>query len=168
MSMAKNSGTSMIGHERDTRKTYASFKVIGDALDPQQMTRILRVVPTVSYAKGEKYWGGERTGQLLGKTGLWLFSTDGIVASPNLNHHLAHIVSIFLPGPNDVAPLANLHALLARQKGMRAEITCFWHGRFGAKRPSVQKTFSEFPKLVPADLELDFDTDSEEPKRQRA
>jgi hypothetical protein len=142
--------------------------VTGDALDPQQVTRILRVVPTTAYTKGEKYWGGERTGEIVGRTGVWLFSTAGIVASNQLSHHLAYLLGILLPGRQDAAPLVHLHALLARQKGLRADVACFWHGRFGGKRPSIPKGVSELLKLIPAELETDFDTDSEEAERRRA
>jgi hypothetical protein len=122
----------------------------------------------MAYAKGERYRAGERTGDLIGKTGLWLFSTDGVVASDNLLHHLAHIVSILVPGPTDVGPLAHLHALLTHHKGIRADLSCFWHGRFEAKRPSIPRAYSEFLKVIPADLALDFDTDSQAAERRRA
>jgi hypothetical protein len=153
--------------EPDTRKTYASLRVMGDDLDPEQVTRILRVVPTTAYAKGDKYpaAGGR---ELIGRTGVWLLSTDGLVASDNLHHHLAFILGILVPGRQDVGPLTQLHSLLAHRKRLSADIGCFWHGRFGAKRPSVPRIVSEIAKLIPADVETDFDTDSEEADRRRA
>lgn len=154
--------------EHDTRKTYASFRVKGDSLDPQQVTRILRVLPTISYKKGEEYFAGRRSGHLTGRIGLWLLSTDRIVASDNLHHHLLYIVGILVPGRLDIEPLTRLRALLAHQKTTSADLACFWHGRFGEKKPSIPKVISEVMKLLRADLELDFDTDSEESERQSA
>ena len=121
--------------EQDTRKTYASLRVMGDDLNPEQVTRILRTVPSIAYAKGEQYKAGKNNiTEHPGRTGLWLFSTDGIVASDNLHHHLFYILGILVPGRQDVAPLAHLHGLLTYQKGLQADVACFWHGRFGALR----------------------------------
>ena len=168
MSTAKTWGTSMRRSEQDTRKTYASLRVMGDDLDPARVTRILRLVPTIAYAKGGKYQAGNEGPELIGRTGLWLFSTDGIVASDNLHHHVFHILGLLIPGRQDVAPLAHLHGLLAHQKGLRADLACFWHGRYGAKRPSIPRVVPEILKLIPAELETDFDTDSEQAELRRA
>jgi Domain of unknown function (DUF4279) len=158
----------MTKSEHITRKTYASFRVKGDSLDPQQVTRILRAVPTIAYRKGEKYFAGERSGYLTGQTGLWLLSTNGIVASDNLHHHLLYIVGILVPDRHDIEPLTGLRALLAHQKTITADLACFWHGRFGEKKPSIPKMVTEVMKLLPADLEADFGTDSRESERQSA
>ena len=170
MSSAKTWGTYMRRSEQDTRKTYASLRVTGDDLDPEQVTRILRVVPTVAYAKGAIYQSGkgERIAEKTGRTGLWLLSTDGLVASDNLQHHLFYILGVLVPGRQDVTPLAQLHSLLTQQKGLRADVSAFWHGRFGAKKPSIPRAVPEILKLLPADLETDFDTDSEDANRRRA
>ena len=65
----------------DTVKTFATLRIVGDQLIPEQVTRILKIVPTRAYAKGQSYYGGERTGQLVGKTGVWYFATHRTVAS---------------------------------------------------------------------------------------
>ena len=168
MSRARSLGTSSTRIERPKARLFASLRVRGDSLDPDQLTRILRVFPTTAYAKGMKYRAGERTGELVGRTGVWLLSTEGIVASDHLNDHLTFLVGVLVPNSKDFSPLTHLHTLLEKQKDLKADIACFWHGRFGEKRPSVPRAFSEFLKLVPADLELDFDTDSDEADRQRA
>ncbi|MGH9353957.1 MAG: DUF4279 domain-containing protein [Terriglobia bacterium] len=144
----------------DTHKTYATFRVSGDTLDPDIITKILRVIPTISYAKGEKYFAGQRTGELIGKTGMWSFTTDKLVASNNLQHHLAYVLGILIPGRQDASPLVHLHALLAKNKGIRADLRCFWHGHASAKKPSIPKIVTEFVKIIPASIEADFDTDS--------
>jgi hypothetical protein len=158
----------MRSEQSDTRKTYATFRVLGDGLDPDQITKILRVVPTIAYAKGEAYSAGKRTGELIGRMGVWSLSTDGLVASDNLHHHLGYLLGIFIPGRQDASPLLNLHTLLARNKGLRADLRCFWHGRAGAKKPSVPKIVTEVMKLLPAMVETDFDVDSDGSARQRA
>jgi hypothetical protein len=145
-----------------TRRIYASLRVRGDSLDPEQVTRTLRVFPTIAYAKGMKYQAGERTGELVGRTGVWLLSTKDIVASDNLTIHLLFLMGVLLPTPKDTSPFIHVRALLARHKDWRADISCFWHGRLGEKRPSVPRQISDFLKIIPVELELDFGTDSEE------
>lgn len=168
MSTAKSWGTSVPRSEQDTRKTYASFRVIGDNLVPEQITRILKVVPTTAYAKGERFQSTADQKERTGRTGVWLLSTAGIVASDNLHDHLAYLLGVLIPGRQDARPLAQLHNLLAQQKGLHADLACFWHGRHGAKKPSIPKFVSDMLKLIPAELEIDFATDSAEAQRQRA
>jgi hypothetical protein len=161
MNTAKTSGISTMKSEApDTRKTYVTFRVMGDSLDPDQITRILRIVPTIAYAKGEKYPAGKRTGELIGRTGVWCLSTDGVVASDNLHHHLAYFLGILIPGRQDAAPLWHLQSLLSRNKTLRADLSCFWHGRAGAKRPSIPKIVAQVTRLLPARIETDFDVHS--------
>ncbi|HEX3881141.1 MAG TPA: DUF4279 domain-containing protein [Stellaceae bacterium] len=151
----------------ETRKAFATFRVSGDALDPYRVSRVLRHVPTVAYAKGEKYVAGERTGCLTGTTGVWLLSTKGIVASDVLHDHLLYIVGMFVPDRQNIMPLAEMRALIAR-KGLHAELSAFWHGTHGSKHPPIPKSVSEVMKLLPAAIEIDFDTDQSEPARRRA
>ncbi len=54
-----------------TVRTFATFTVVGDRLDPDEVTEILKIRPNLAYAKGEKYDAGERAGPLMGKTGVW-------------------------------------------------------------------------------------------------
>jgi hypothetical protein len=166
--MAKSLATSEMKSELAGGSPFASFRVRGDALDPDQITHLLHVFPTTAYAKGHKYMAGAGTGELIGRTGVWLLSTRGIVASENLIHHLEFIIRILVPDTKNFGPLIGLNMLLLKHKDVRADVSCFWHGRFGERRPSIPKTISDLFKLVPADIELDFDTDSQEADRRRA
>jgi hypothetical protein len=145
--------------DHDTRKTYATLRIVGDNLNPEDITRILRIVPTISYVKGGKYIAGKRTGELVGKTSIWAFSTDRLVASDALQHHIDYILGILVPSRQGPIPLFHLHSILAKNEGLRAELLCFWHGRYGAKRPSIPKYVTEAMQLIPATIETDFDTD---------
>lgn len=158
----------MTKSDQETRKVYATLRIMGDSLDPDQVTRMLRSVPTISYRKGEKYNAGLRSGPLTGKTGVWLLSTDKRVASDNIIYHLQHLVGILMPNGHDAEPITKLKKLLSQTKGLKADVSCFWHGRYGAKRPSIPRTTSDFFKLIPVDIETDFGTDTEEGERRRA
>jgi hypothetical protein len=122
---------------------FASLRIRGDSLKPDEITNVLHVFPTVAYAKGMKYEAGARTGTLIGRTGVWLFSTRGIVASENLSQHLNYIARMLVPDAN-VEPLAKLRNFLEKHKDCRADVSCFWHGNFGEKRPSVPKQLNDF------------------------
>ncbi len=151
----------------ETRITYASLRVRGEGLDPDQVTRIMHVVPTTAHRKGDRSPPRGRAGEIVARSGVWLLSTEDLVASANLAHHIAHILGVLVPGRQDVGPLVKLHALLAHNRGLKADIALFWHGRAGAKRPSVPRVLSEVAKLIPATIETDFDTDEEEPEQRR-
>ncbi|HWD58887.1 MAG TPA: DUF4279 domain-containing protein [Stellaceae bacterium] len=157
----------MKSEHSDTRNTYLTFRVVGDLLTPDAVTRALRVVPTVQYAKGETYFAGPRTGELVGKTGLWALTTDKLVASNNLRDHLAYLLGVLIPDRQDANPLFQLHALLAKRPDWRADLSCFWHGRPEAKKPSIPKFVSEVMKFLPAAIEADFATDSPTEREQR-
>ena len=165
--MAKTSATSTTSSERNGKvMTFATFRVVGDALAPDQVTRILKIVPTQAYAKGERYDGGPRSPNLIGRTGVWYLSTRGIVASDKLSDHLEFIVRLLQNGNARTAPSRTLRQLL-RRHDLRADVSCFWSGPAGARRPSIPRSVAAKLKTLPAGIETDFDTDAE-PRRRAA
>src|ERR1700680_2342945 len=87
----------MKSSQDDTVRAFATFRVVGDDLIPSEITDILRLFPTKSYAKGGKHDAGRRAGQIIGKTGVWYLATDRIVASNRLVDHLLFLVSVLAP-----------------------------------------------------------------------
>jgi hypothetical protein len=158
----------MKSDNRDTRKTYVTFRVVGDSLTPESITKVLRVVPTVQYAKGQTYFAGQRAGELVGKSGVWSLTTDKLVASSNIRDHVAYLLGLLIPDRQDANPLFQLHALLAKHKDWRADLSCFWHGKHGTRKPSIPKFVTEVMKFLPAALETDFATDSPTAEQRRA
>jgi hypothetical protein len=150
----------MRSESADTVKTFATLRVVGDQLVPEQVTRILKIAPARAYAKGQTYCGGERTGNLVGKTGVWYFSTDRVVASDNLVDHLMFLVNLLHGSSPEVIPLTRLRSFVQKQS-LAAVVSCFWYGRIGAKPPALPRAITEFFKLLPAEIETDFDTDEE-------
>jgi hypothetical protein len=147
-------------------QTFATLRIVGDDLIPEQVTKFLKLVPTVSYAKGEYYSAGKRGGQVLGRTGLWYLSTDGIVASGDLNDHLHYILSSLLGGARHTSNNAAIFTANVLQfkkfvdrQSLKIVITCFWYGQIGSKRPVVRRIFKEIFDFIGAEMELDFDTD---------
>lgn len=138
-------------------KAYATIRFAGDLLIPDQITRLLRIVPTLAYAKGEPYRRSPSAPPVTGRTGVWYFCTDGIVAGNRLPDHLVFLLRQVIPDP---AAAASLQALM-RRKSLQAVVTAFWHGPVGARPPSIPRQVSDRLRQLPATIETDFDTDDE-------
>jgi hypothetical protein len=145
---------------------FATLRVAGDDLVPDEVTRILKIVPTTAYAKGEHYSAGSRSGDLVGRTGVWFFSTKGVVAGNLLADHLVFLARLLLPGSGEAGPLPRLQQVL-RRRSLRVSLSCFWHGSAGARKPSIPRSVTDLLKLIPAEIETDFDVD-ERPSRHAA
>src|SRR5215831_1989537 len=102
------SETSMTKSER----TFATLRVAGDNLVPDQVTKLLGIEPTLPYAKGEHY--GRR--HLKGRTGVWLLSTDGVVKRNSLKDHVGWLLPLLLERERKALPdflkKNSLHAVL--------------------------------------------------------
>ena len=79
MSMAMSSATSMTKSE-NTIRTYATLRFAGDALDPDEISRVVKEQPTRAYRKGQRYRPGPRSPEVTGKTGVWYFSTKHVAS----------------------------------------------------------------------------------------
>ncbi len=165
--MARTSAISTTSSDRNgTIKAYATLRIAGDQLVPEQVTQVLKIVPTMAYAKGEHYSGGPRSPDLVGRTGVWYFCTEGIVASNRLSDHLEFVERLLHGRDGGIRPLRLLQQLMHRA-ALHAVVSCFWHGSPGAKRPSIPRSVSATFKALPADIETDFDLD-EKPDRHAA
>jgi hypothetical protein len=150
----------------DSVRAFATLRIAGDRLVPDEVTSLLKIVPTTAYAKGQHYSGGPRSPDLVGQTGVWYFSTKGVVAGNHLADHLGFVARLLLPGSGEAGPLPRLQQLM-RRRLLRASVSCFWHGASGARKPTVPRAVNELLALPPADLVTDFETD-EQPSRDAA
>jgi hypothetical protein len=46
-----------------------------------------------------------------------------------------------------------------KKKALEAHVTCFWHGKMGARKPPIPQIVTEILNLLPADIQTDFDAD---------
>jgi Domain of unknown function (DUF4279) len=165
--MAMTSGTSSTKSKAaEPVRAFATLRVSGDDLVPSEITKIIKIIPTKAYAKGEHYSGGPRSPGLIGRTGVWFFATDGVVAGNNLTDHLAFLARLLLPGSGEAGPLPRLQQVLQR-RSLRASVSCFWHGSADAKKPSIPRSITDLLKMIPAEIEIDFDV-GDRPKRHAA
>src|SRR5262245_35364699 len=140
------SETSMTKSER----TFATLRVAGDNLVPDQVTKLLGIEPTLAYAKGEHY--GRR--HLKGRTGVWLLSTDGVVKSNSLKDHVGWLLwRVRIKALPDFVKKNSLHSVL----------TCFWHGPSGVSAPIIPDDMRHMLMMLHVQLETDFETDDGPP-----
>lgn len=137
------------------RKAFVTLRFAGDDLDPAEISAILPVAPTRAHRKGEEFLAGPHAGKLRGRTGIWFFSTDKLVASDDLADHLAFVQELLRPSPGDDSRMALVRNILERA-GSRAHITCFWRGDPGEPAPVISAQFKSAVAPLAADLEADF------------
>ena len=146
--------TSTIASEAvDTVKAYAILGFAGDELEPSEISDILGVVATRAYRKGEKYFSGPRTGAVTGRTGIWLLSTDEVVNSSDLDRHISYSFKLIFE--DDWHRFGRLHQLIA-DRGLKAHVSCFWHGKAGAHAPKIPAFAIGAFKRLPADIPNGF------------
>ena len=156
-----------------TIKTFVSFRVAGDTLDPDEVTRAMRAYPTHAHL-GERFTTGRST--VMPDTGVWLLSTDKIFQSNHFHEHLRlamQILGLFpvdLSGERDSYRAARrcleLEQFLQDRK-LTATLSCFWHGGSRASPPQVPEDLSKLFELIPIGLDIDFDRDEAPPRRSR-
>jgi hypothetical protein len=115
------------------------------------------VRPERGHRKGEIFCAGSRSGNLVGRTGIWWLSTRKLVNSSSLDDHLRHLVELVCPTDHP-GRLRQLRQEIERE-GAQAHVTCFWHGPHGARAPIVSAEFRAAFANLSAEIETDFDTD---------
>jgi hypothetical protein len=147
----------MRSEPQHTVRTYATFRIVGDDLAPDEITELFKFFPTQACARGETYSAVPRSQDLRRQTGVWMLSTDKLVASDDLNDHLRFLLWLLLRfDPNN--PLNRLKGVLERYT-MQAVVNCFWNGPAGAKHPVISPSMVELLRSIPAKIETDFNSD---------
>ena len=94
---------------------FATLRFAGDALNPDEISRVVGQQPTRAYRRGQRYKPGPRSPDITGKTGVWYFSTGR-----ELSHAQMNVASRHYEG----------HALEHRHVVERARIDSDHIGRF--------------------------------------
>ena len=139
-------------------KTYATLRFAGDRLDPEHISAILPVTPKRAHRKGQVFFAGQRAGNLTGRTGIWYIDTREM-RSHDLADHLRVIVTLLYPEPGNTDRVNRLREVMGREHG-EAHVSCFWHGRQGARPPAIPEDIRAALAQLPADIETDYATDA--------
>ncbi len=139
-----------------SERTFATFRVAGDNLVPDDLTAMLGIRPTLAYAKGQLYSRGPRSPNLRGRTGVWSLRTDDEVQSRRLSDHIEWLLG-------KIAPNQEKLTRFIEQNALHAVMSCFWHGPPGTRPPIVPRQALDMLEKIPAKLEEDFATDDQPP-----
>jgi hypothetical protein len=139
---------------------FATLRFAGDQLDPHQITELLRVEPTLAYRKGESYRIGPRR-KRVGKTGLWIFSTDGLFPQHEVRAHVDAITELVANDSRHPARDKKLQVLreIVEERALSPLVTIFWHGPQGTPAPMIDPAFRDLIARIHGQVEEDFDVD---------
>jgi hypothetical protein len=153
-----------------TVKTFATLRFAGDSLDPAELTSLLGQKPTLSYRKGATYRPGPRSPGLIGKTGVWYFSTRRATQSRCFEDHLDLISRVLADDPSRWLGDPKLLEVrrIVEDQSLKTEVSCFWHGIARAKAPSIPAKFRKLVQRIHGQIETDFDTEEERSRGPRA
>ena len=157
LSMAMSSATSMTNSE-STIRAFATLRFAGDALDPDEISDVVKERPTKAHRKGEIYRPSPRSPEVTGKTGIWYFSTRQKLQSNDISDHLNVLERLISPFGDQDSRLKELRDIMER-RNLQAHVTFFWRGPSGVQRPSIPSVATATLRRLPADIEPDIDNE---------
>jgi hypothetical protein len=135
------------------KSTYASFRLIGDLLNPIEVSDRLRLIPSIAHAKGDPFRSHTRTGSR--PIGVWSLSSKDRISSTNLEKHLTYLIDQFMP-LNET-----LHDICKEQL-LQADFFCYWLSATGHGGPEFSPEILGKISQLRAHLSIDFYCSSNE------
>jgi hypothetical protein len=123
MRLVMSSGTSTTKSD-DQIRAFATLRFAGDALDPDEISRVVKEQPTKAYRKGQIYRSGPHGPDVTGRTGVWYFSTKRKTMSKDLADHFNVLERLVAPFGDQGARLKELHDIMGN-KNLQAHVTFF-------------------------------------------
>ena len=108
-------------------ETHATFRLLGDMLDPEEVSRALGITPTIARRKGDTYGNPKRP--VVSRTGIWALESEGAVAGADLEAHLGFLLNQLVFKASVVAKLI--------QGGLTGDILCYWMSGTGQGGPAL-------------------------------
>jgi hypothetical protein len=130
-------------------RTHATFRLVGDALDPHEITGALGIPPTRALRKDQEIPDGGK-----GKTtrrqslGVWLLATEHTLDSTSLERHLITLLDA-------IEPTASQLGAVRARRGLRADFFCYWLSATGHGGPEVSP--GTLPRIAALDAPLGID-----------
>jgi hypothetical protein len=158
MRLAMSSGTSTTKSDNQMIRAFATLRFAGDALDPDEISRVVKEQPTKAYRKGQIYRSGPHGPDVTGRTGVWYFSTKRKTMSKDLADHFNVLERLVAPFGDQGTRLKELRDIM-ENRNLQAHVTFFWRGPPGVQRPSIPPIAAATLRRLPADIEPDVDTE---------
>jgi Domain of unknown function (DUF4279) len=105
----------MTAHPAVTR-TWATLRISGDRLDPDNVTTRLGIAPSRSHKAGDRH--GEQ-GRMIWKHGQWSLTSQGVIESTDLELHIEWLL-------DRIEPMHEKLQEITQQPDVTADIFCFW------------------------------------------
>jgi len=153
-----SSGTSTTKSDNQMIRAFATLRFAGDALDPDEISRVVKEQPTKAYRKGQIYRSGPHGPDVTGRTGVWYFSTKRKTMSKDLADHFNVLERLVAPFGDQGARLKELRDIMGN-KNLQAHVTFFWRGPPEVQHPSIPPIATATLRRLPADIEPDIDTE---------
>lgn len=77
-------------------RTYATFRLAGDNLNPDEATAALAISPSRALRKGQQIREQRRAGRIQ-RTGVCLLGTEDKLSSTSLEQHLVYLLDVIEP-----------------------------------------------------------------------
>jgi len=130
-------------------RTYATFRLIGDSISPDEVTRRLDISPSAGFAKGETRRGLVTMSSITQRTGIWTLSTKLLSNSTSVEDHLRLLI-------DRLRPVAAEIRSLVQDLNARSDVFCYWASATGHGGPLVPAQILRELGDLGADLGFDF------------
>jgi hypothetical protein len=130
-------------------ETHVTFRIVGDDLDPENITNKLQIRPSAVAAKGQTNPLSHMSKPQLARVGFWYLTTRGIVESKNLEAHLICLLDQLAPSSAQIRNLAN-------SSNLRVEFHCYWMSETGYGGPILSPKVLERISNLGATLDFDL------------
>lgn len=141
---------SAIDENPNCARTYATFRLSGNALIPDEVTAALGITPTRA-SMSDQHVSVGRAGSTTRRypAGVWLLATDHRVESTSLERHLIHLLEA-------IEPVAATLKVLRSRHELRADFFCYWLSATGHGGPEISSDTLARIAALDAALDLDF------------
>jgi Domain of unknown function (DUF4279) len=129
--------------------TNATFRLMGDLIQPNELTILLGIQPNFSHAKGDTF--ESRAGLLKHRTGIWALESENKLEATNLEKHLIFLLDKLEPVSANILELITKYSL-------SVDFHCYWVSATGQGGPLISpKTLMRIANLhAYLDFEIQF------------
>jgi hypothetical protein len=128
------------------KRTYVTFRLLGDLLSPSNITSRLGIAPSKAFAKGEMW---DKAGIRQCTTGIWKLSSKDELMTTNLERHLVFLLERLEPVTLEIIKIAD-------ERSLETDFFCYWLSVTGHGGPEFSPGVLRRISNLNASLNLDF------------
>jgi hypothetical protein len=138
------------------RRSHASYRLIGDGVDPAAITRALRIEPALALKRGQQLGLRADGSPRLAPTSVWLITSEGrMTDSEPLERHILELLQRLEPRRDELLRLSASPAV-------RGDFFCFLEAQPQGGVPTLSPALLRRLAAIGASLTLDTYESSEE------